>query len=62
MAMEDDSFAPLGADVEVRNKHTSALNDTKLRENAIKTRHEYRLHLKKLIAWWSTEYPDYFDV
>jgi hypothetical protein len=58
----DDTFATVGADVEVRNEHTSALNDTKLRENAIKTRHEHRLRLKKLIAWWGTEYKDYFAV
>jgi hypothetical protein len=57
----DDSFATIGADVEVRTEHTSALNDTKKRENATKTRSEHRNRLKNLIEWWRTEYPDYFE-
>ena len=59
--MTDDSFATIGADVEVRTEHTSALNDTKKRENATKTRSEHRNRLKNLIEWWRTEYPDYFE-
>ena len=60
--MTDDTFASAGADVEVRNEHTSALNDTKMRENAIKMRNEHCCCLKKIIAWWRMEYPDYFEV
>lgn len=58
----DDSFATIGAGVEVRTEHTSAVNATKMRENAVKTRNEHRNRLKKLIAWWRTEYPEYFEV
>lgn len=57
----DDSFATVGANVEVRTEHTSALNDTKKRESANKTRVGHRNRLKNLIAWWRTEYPDYFE-
>jgi murein L,D-transpeptidase YafK len=58
----DDSFTTIGAGVEVRTEHTSAVNATKMRENAVKTRNEHRNRLKKLIAWWRTEYPEYFEV
>jgi hypothetical protein len=57
----DDSFAAIGADVEVHTEHTSALNDTKQRENAKKTRSEHRNRLKNLIDWRRTEYPEYFE-
>jgi hypothetical protein len=50
----------IGADVEVRTEHTSALNDTKQRENAKKTRNKHCNRLKNLIDWWRREYPDYF--
>jgi hypothetical protein len=59
--VKDDSFASIGADVAVRIEHTSALNDTKQLENAKKTQSKHRNHLKYLIDWWRTEYPDYFE-
>ena len=58
----DDSFNTIGANVEVRGEHTSALNATKQKESATKTRNGHRNRLKILIDWWRSEYPDYFEV
>ena len=58
----DDSFDTVGANVQVRDEHTSALNATKQQENARKTRNEHQNRLKCLINWWRSDYPDYFEV
>ena len=51
-----------GADVEVRAEHLSAVNATKTNESSDDTQKGHRRRLKKMIEWWMTEYPDYFDV
>ena len=57
----DDSFATVGADVQVRHEHATAVNETKRRENDVKTRRGHRNRLKALIKWWQTQYPYYFE-
>ena len=52
----------LGADVEVRAEHLSAVNATKTKESSDETRKGHRRRLKKMIGWWMTEYPGYFEV
>ena len=51
----DDSFNTIGANVEVRGEHTSALNATKQKESATKTRNGHRNRLRILIDWWRSE-------
>jgi len=58
----DDTAIPVGAEVEVRPEHLTALNVTKTKENADETRKTHRRRIKNLIKWWMTEYPDYFEV
>ena len=58
----DDSVVTIGTDVAVRAEHVEALNATKAKESADRTRKGHRLRLKKLIEWWMVEYPDYFEV
>jgi hypothetical protein len=58
----DDSAVTLGAEVEVRAEHVSAVNATKTKESFVETRRGHRRRMKKLIEWWMIEYPDYFEV
>ena len=58
--MTDDSFATVGADVQVCHEHATAVNETIRHEN-VKTQRGHRNHLKALIKWQQTEYPDYFE-
>jgi hypothetical protein len=58
----DDSVETLGTHVEVRAEHVSAVNATKIKESSDTTRQGHRRRLKKLILWWMTEYPEYFEV
>ncbi|KAI2489681.1 hypothetical protein MHU86_24909 [Fragilaria crotonensis] len=58
----DDSAVTIGAEVEVRAEHVSAVNVTKNKESSAETRRGHRLCMKKLIVWWMVEYPDYFEV
>ena len=52
----DDTAVVLGADIEVRAEHLSAVNATKTKESLDETRKGHRRHLKKMIEWWMTEY------
>ena len=58
----DNTAVVLGADVEVRAEHLSAVNATKTNESSDDTQKGHRRRLKKMIEWWMTEYPDYFVV
>ena len=58
----DDTAVVLGADIEVRAEHLSAVNATKTKESSDETRKGHRRRLKKMIEWWMTEYRDYYDV
>ena len=58
----DDTVVTVGTDVQVRAEHVTALNATKKKESADKTRRGHRRRLKKMMYWWMTEYPDYFEV
>jgi hypothetical protein len=57
----DDTAAPVGAEVQVRAEHVTAVNATKTKESSDETRRGHRRRLKKLMEWWMTEYPDYFE-
>jgi hypothetical protein len=58
----DDTAVVLSADVEVQAEHLRAVNATKTKESSDETQKGHRRRLKKMIEWWMTEYPDYFDV
>ena len=58
---DHDSFASVGADLQVRTEHSSAVNETKKGESGTKTQNGNCNRLKKMIAWWRTEYPNYFE-
>ena len=45
----DDSAVTLGAEVEVRAEHVSAVNATKTKGSSVETRRGHRHHMKKLI-------------
>ena len=62
LRVTDDTAVTLGADVEVRAEHLSAVNATKTKESSDETRKGHRRRLKKMIEWWMTEYPGYFEV
>ena len=56
----DDTAVVLGADIDVRAGHLSAVNATKTKESSDETRKGHRRCLKKMIEWWMTEYRDYY--
>ena len=58
----DDTAVTIGADVQVRAEHVTALNTTKKKESSDETRRGHRRRLKKMILWWMAEYPEYFEV
>jgi hypothetical protein len=58
----DDTAVTIGADVQVRAEHVTALNTTKKKESSDETRKGHRRCLKKMILRWMAEYPEYFEV
>ncbi len=38
------------------------MNATKTKESSDESQKGHRCCLKKMIEWWMTEYPDYFDI
>ena len=60
--VNDGTALTIGTDVVVRAEHLNALNVTKTKSSQTQTRRGHRRRIKRIIDWWMTEYPDYYEV